>query len=796
MASFDDLFGDVEKVKDQLYTGQKVPIAIDENTIFQYLEDAGNVPNRVQIVCNRLKTEENNEISKKRKRNSSSSSTSDDFSPGGNGNNKMFDRLQEMFPHFPARYLKDRARRCGDADFQEVVEALLAGDVRQALNDKSVVIFDEESSIENSLVNETSDALDEDNVGNEMADTSLSEEELEPLSLQARAGGDNIQQNYQTLVNILPNVDPEFLLERCWDIGEDHVALEDFIESSLEDNSKLPSKKEYENRKSNQEEEHKIKSLTVSQFLEMWDDPHAYFGDTKTAVSDLYKKHAVFQLRKMFPSIHGVLIEKALEESNHHFIPTLKKVQKLPTKKGKKKQTPIPKRPSEMDFTFLKEYIYSKLESKIRQYQAWIEAKHNKAVEVARKTGSLFECQCCFDGDCLLTEVAMCEEGHMFCKECIRRGAGVQIGDQKTGISCLTQCDASFSLAVLKVNLSATVFSRLLQRQQLEEVQAAGLEDLVQCPACNFATIMPDPLDKVVRCRNPECGKESCRLCQENNHIPLTCDEVEKDSDVADRVKLENAMTDAMLRTCVDCHKKFFKEDGCNKMKCSCGATMCYICRKSVEDNYSHFYGQGLDPQNGKCPLWSDNKNLHKDEVFKAASKVKKELNKKVKNDPTNGIERPPEGFNPNGLHNVPQPEGFNQVNINPRRVHNPPPEGFNRRRVHNIPPEGFDRRRHHVNINVNIAQHRNNPPPQGFNPFRHQNQNFQPMGGFNPFINHNIRPPQVFNPFGHQNIRPQEGFDPYRLFNIQPPVGFNPFGIHNIPLPEAFNPNRFNNIL
>jgi len=185
-------------------------------------------------------------------------------------------------------------------------------------------------------------------------------------------------------------------------------------------------------------------------------------------------------------------------------------------------------------------------------------------------------------------------------------------------------------------------------------VQAAGLADLVQCPACNFATIMPDPLDKIVRCRNPECGKETCRLCQEDNHIPLTCDEVEKDSDVADRVRLENAMTEAMLRTCVACQKKFFKEDGCNKMKCSCGATMCYLCRKPVPDDYSHFYGQGADPENGKCPLWSDNKNLHKDEVLKAATKAKKELNKKVKYDPTKGLEKPPEGFNPNRLGNVP----------------------------------------------------------------------------------------------------------------------------------------------
>ena len=131
-------------------------------------------------------------------------------------------------------------------------------------------------------------------------------------------------------------------------------------------------------------------------------------------------------------------------------------------KKGKKRQAPLPDLPQEIDFTFLREFEYSKLESKIRDHQANMEVQHNMAVEAARKTGGLFECECCFDGDCLLTEVAMCEDGrHMFCKDCIRRGSGVQIGDQKTQISCLADCSSTFSLTVLKKILSPNIFSRL-----------------------------------------------------------------------------------------------------------------------------------------------------------------------------------------------------------------------------------------------------------------------------------------------------------------------------------------------
>ena len=51
-------------------------------------------------------------------------------------------------------------------------------------------------------------------------------------------------------------------------------------------------------------------------------------------------------------------------------------------------------------------------------------------------------------------------------------------------------------------------------------------------------------------------------------------------------------MTEAMVRECPKCKNRFFKTDGCNLMRCTCKATMCYLCRKLVPDNYKHFYGR------------------------------------------------------------------------------------------------------------------------------------------------------------------------------------------------------------
>ena len=66
----------------------------------------------------------------------------------------------------------------------------------------------------------------------------------------------------------------------------------------------------------------------------------------------------------------------------------------------------------------------------------------------------------------------------------------------------------------------------------VEEVEAAGLEDLEKCPACNYATVIQDPGIKVLVCGNPECGKETCRECKEESHMPLACHEVERDEEV------------------------------------------------------------------------------------------------------------------------------------------------------------------------------------------------------------------------------------------------------------------------
>lgn len=84
---------------------------------------------------------------------------------------------------------------------------------------------------------------------------------------------------------------------------------------------------------------------------------------------------------------------------------------------------------------------------------------------------------------------------------------------------------------------------------------------------------MPNQDDKVFKCQNPNCLKESCRFCKEESHIPLRCNEVEKKGKRDLRLVREEAMANARIRKCVSCNTPYFKDEGCNKIVCSCKAS-------------------------------------------------------------------------------------------------------------------------------------------------------------------------------------------------------------------------------
>lgn len=191
----------------------------------------------------------------------------------------------------------------------------------------------------------------------------------------------------------------------------------------------------------------------------------------------------------------------------------------------------------------------------------------------AKMDNQMGECQCCFT-EYPLNRMISCsgEDMHLFCMDCPKQYVETEIGQSHCRPVCFadTQCKGTFSRQQLKQVLSDKTFERLEHMQQQEDLAAAGLDFLSECPFCDFKMeCLPVDVDKEFRCQSTKCGKTSCRLCQKETHIPLSCEEATKDGKLTLRHIVEEAMSAALIRKCNNCKHPFVKDHGCNKMKCS-----------------------------------------------------------------------------------------------------------------------------------------------------------------------------------------------------------------------------------
>ncbi|XP_069117648.1 LOW QUALITY PROTEIN: uncharacterized protein [Argopecten irradians] len=439
-------------------------------------------------------------------------------------------------------------------------------------------------------------------------------------------GMGGLEDELQELKEIFPDCDPNYLYNALEDSKDDKDRVKTLAIRMLEKKD-YPKLKEVLDNESKLKKKQKISQATfeMKEFLAKFPDPEVFFCDKNKVLTNNYKKHVTVQLQNHFQTLSEDYLQQIMEE--HNFCLTLCKRTVLssiselgefmaelylPTPRD---LLPLPEDPDEL---FFNEVLYLRHEADIQNYLEEQKRLKRMRRDEASANGELLSCECCYDNECLFEDMTSCQDGHLFCKECVRRSSEVVIGDGKCSFPCLTDnCKYQFPLPVLQEVMSSHMFSILLRRMQEEEVKQADIPDLVSCPFCSFATIISNPDDKVFKCLNPECLKESCRLCGELNHIPLRCNEVEKQGETDMRTYIETRVTEAMLRKCHRCQKRFIKEEGCNKMTCTCGATQCYACREEDID-YSHF-------NNGGCNNYQDSTALHVREMEIAAAEAREQ---------------------------------------------------------------------------------------------------------------------------------------------------------------------------
>ncbi|RMZ76354.1 hypothetical protein DV738_g5029, partial [Chaetothyriales sp. CBS 135597] len=224
-------------------------------------------------------------------------------------------------------------------------------------------------------------------------------------------------------------------------------------------------------------------------------------------------------------------------------------------------------------------------------------------IEAHRAMGELIECKCCFDDEIPMNRAAPCQgdEIHFFCFPCVNRLADTQIGLMKYKMQCMdgSGCKAPLSMRHVSQAIPTKTFDRLAFNQQQDEIAAAGIEGLEQCPFCDFKGIC-DPVeeDPNFHCQNPDCFRATCRICKTDAHSGKTCDAAKVDRGLSARHLVEEARTEALVRACPRCKVKIIKEMGCNKMLCTkCGCLMCYVCKADITQTrggpYEHFNQPG-----------------------------------------------------------------------------------------------------------------------------------------------------------------------------------------------------------
>ncbi|KAL8290442.1 hypothetical protein RQP46_002700 [Phenoliferia psychrophenolica] len=239
--------------------------------------------------------------------------------------------------------------------------------------------------------------------------------------------------------------------------------------------------------------------------------------------------------------------------------------------------------------------------------------RREKEAEAEIERGEFFECGCCFT-DIGFSLLVQCTEGHSFCQDCVLGLVNSQIGLRKYILPCMSTegeaCKAVYPESETSKFLPATTQAALHKLKQEKELDAAEIEGLAKCPFCPYAQIIDNPNERLFICAREDCGKTTCLQCKKEDHLPKSCAEMDLDKKIDGIHKVEEAMSQALIRKCPKCSEPYIKEDGCNKITCpSCRTVSCYICSKIVK-GYEHFANAGSNATytepGATCPLWDN----------------------------------------------------------------------------------------------------------------------------------------------------------------------------------------------
>ena len=109
--------------------------------------------------------------------------------------------------------------------------------------------------------------------------------------------------------------------------------------------------------------------------------------------------------------------------------------------------------------------------------------------------------------------MTQCPDAHLFCTDCVVSYAATLLGEHNPAIRCMDQsgCALAFPASELRRILTPKLLELYERVSQRKELEAAGLENLEECPFCEYQVVIENEEEKLFRCEREECGAVSCR---------------------------------------------------------------------------------------------------------------------------------------------------------------------------------------------------------------------------------------------------------------------------------------------
>ncbi|KAK7467671.1 hypothetical protein VKT23_004724 [Stygiomarasmius scandens] len=169
--------------------------------------------------------------------------------------------------------------------------------------------------------------------------------------------------------------------------------------------------------------------------------------------------------------------------------------------------------------------------------------------------------------------------GHEYCTACIRHFFTADV--KNFPLVCIGdegECRIPIALPMIEKFLTPSQFTTLLETAFTAHIQGnPQLYRYCKTPDCRQIYRCDSSSPTARQC--PSCFASICLGCHEEGHEGITCEERRIQLDPAEQERLNDTWArETGVKRCPQCQVWIEKTEGCNHMKCRCGAHICWVC--------------------------------------------------------------------------------------------------------------------------------------------------------------------------------------------------------------------------